>query len=205
DFLVEEYGRRKQYDKAVNLAWRQFRQQPRLEYYKTLKVAATANGSWPAQREQVLDHLQRMDTGKKSSNHWGHNSGSILLIDIYLWEKNIDSALRTADHSGASASQWLTLARACEPDRPAEAARIYRARLDGIVDIKNNRAYDEGADKVKTVRKLMDRIGQQAQFNCWLEEVRALHKAKRNFMQKLEGIRPLQVTGPEEEEEEATR
>lgn len=53
----------------------------------------------------------------------------------------------------------------------------------------NNRAYDQAAALVAKVRDLMRRMKREKEFAVWLEAVRGKHKAKRNFMQRLDAIR----------------
>jgi uncharacterized Zn finger protein len=108
-----------------------------------------------------------------------------LLVEIFLWEGDSDAALAEARAHGCTETLWFALAKAREQDHPAEAADIYRARLDGIVARKDNRAYDEATALVGKIRRLMRRAGQDQDFTAWLDTVRTRHKAKRNFMQRL--------------------
>ena len=50
----------------------------------------------------------------------------------------------------------------------------------------NNRAYDDATARIEKILDLMNRAGQQHDFTIWLYEVRAKHKAKRNFMKRLD-------------------
>jgi uncharacterized Zn finger protein len=82
----------------------------------------------------------------------------------------------------------MQLARAREKDHPEDAAGIYRESIDDVVNVKNNRAYDQAAELVGRIKALMERAGQREEFLGWLEGLRAEHKAKRNFMQRIEGL-----------------
>ena len=74
---------------------------------------------------------------------------------------------------GAAQEQWSQLARACERDRPADAAGIYRNRLDDVVNRKINDAYDHGAEIVNTVRAFMQRAKQNMELYLEIEADRA--------------------------------
>ena len=83
----------------------------------------------------------------------------------------------------------MELARAWEKDRPQDAPEIYRSRIDGIIDVRQNPAYDDAAELVERIKALMDRAGEGWAFAEWLEALRKEHKAKRNFMKRIEGLR----------------
>ncbi len=112
--------------------------------------------------------------------------GHSLLVEIFLAEGDSDAALAEARAGGCTQALWFKLAAAREKDHPADAVSIYQQRLDGIVNLKNNRAYDDGAQLVAKVRELMQRLKQEKEFVVWLEGVHERHKAKRNFMQRIE-------------------
>jgi len=187
EFLCAEYQQRGRQADAVQLARDHFQNQPRLDAYKYLKNVAETSGDWPAERRQALQSLN-------TPNQPGRQ---ILLVDIHLWENDPAAALDAVRVGGCNPHQWLKLARACEQDHPQDAADIYRRRLDDIVNRKNNDAYDQGADIVNIVRKLMRRTRQDKEFREWLDEVRTRHKAKRNFMQRLDTVLERKETANE--------
>lgn len=189
EFLAGEYQRRKRYGDAVDVVWNGFRRHPRLEAYKLLHTTAKKAGGWPAQRKRALTHVREMVDSHERGDTVSR-IGQALLVDIHLWEKDVAAALRQARAGGATQEQWFQLARACEKDRPVDAAGIYRDRLDDIVNRKNNGACDHGAEIVKTVHALMRRAKQTQEFHAWLEKIRVAHKAKRNFMQRLDAAVP---------------
>lgn len=195
EFLCAAYQQRDRHADAVQLARDHFRNQPRLDAYKHLKNIAETSGDWPAERRQAL---QSLDTPNQRDRQ-------ILRIDIHLWENDPAAALDAARAGGCNPHQWLRLAGACERDYPQDAADIYRQRLDNIVNRKTNDAYDEGADIINTVRKLMRRTRQTGEFNKWLDEVRVRHKAKRNFMQRLDAVLGRKETENEPEQKNHIR
>lgn len=112
--------------------------------------------------------------------------GHSLLVEIFLWEGDSDAALAFAKAGGCTEHLWFAIAAAREQSHPADAAEIYQARLDRIVHQGNNHAYDEAAALVRKIHDLMRRTNQENEFAAWLETVRTRHKAKRNFMQRLD-------------------
>jgi uncharacterized Zn finger protein len=191
EFLADEYGQRGRHEEAIALSWEQFQRQPALVSYQCLKTSTERAGVWGEWRAKALAWLREdfLKAGKNKRSRWSWMaSDHSLLVEIFLWEGDSDAALAEAKSSGCTESLWFELAEAREKDHPADATEIYRNRLDGIVEQKNNRAYDEAAALVAKVRDLMRRTRQEKEFAAWLETVRTKHKAKRNFMQRLEKI-----------------
>lgn len=204
DFLADEYARRGRHDEAIALTWEQFKQQPALASYQRLKVCTERAGAWNEWRAKALDWIREKFRKEIPTNslslreragvrevfryntHPRYLGGHSLLVEIFLWERDSDAALAEAKTGGCTESLWFAVAEAREAKHPEDAVAIYQARLDTIVNQANNRAYDEAAALVARVRGLMRRTKQEKEFAAWLEAVRIKHKAKRNFMQRLD-------------------
>ncbi len=189
DFLADEYGRRGRHEEAITLTWEQFNRQPALTSYQRLKTCTERAGTWNDWRTKALAWLREgfLKAQKQDRSRWSWMSRDrSLLVEIFLWEGDSDAALVEAKAVGCTESLWFALARAREQDHPQDAVAIYQARLDNIVNQANNRAYDEAAALVRKIRDLMRRTKQEQEFTAWLDAVRARHKAKRNFMQRLD-------------------
>ena len=61
--------------------------------------------------------------------------------------------------------------------------------MERTVALANNRAYDDATGLLKKIRELMQRTGAGGEFAAYLDTVRAKHRAKRNFMQRIEMLR----------------
>ena len=59
------------------------------------------------------------------------------------------------------------------------------------VSTANNHAYDEAAKLAGTIRELMSQTGGEAAFTGWITELKAKHRAKRNFVKRLDSLRVL--------------
>lgn len=191
EFLADEYARRGRHGDALALAWNQFTHQPALDTYRRLHEVAMRAGIWGEWRAKALAWLREdfLELRQRDRNHrFWMPTGHSLLVEIFLWEGDSDGALVEAKAGGCTQDLWFALARTRENDHPADAAEIYRDRLDDIVKQANNRAYDEAAALVKKVRGLMQRTKQEKEFAAWLEAVGGKHKAKRNFMQRLDKL-----------------
>ena len=104
------------------------------------------------------------------------------LVEIYLWEKDVESAWQEAQVGGCSDHLWMGLAKLREKDHPADAVAIYRKQIDPIFSRTNNEAYREAAELLRKVKKLMSRLDQDAGFAELLAALRGTHRRKRNFL-----------------------
>ncbi len=190
EFLVASYHRAGRHEDAIRIAWEDFTGRPGLDTYRRLEKSAGRGKAWTVWREKALAHvraeLKRADRGR-GMWHWAAGEHT-LLAEIFLHEGDSDAALAEARSGGCSRSVWMQLARAREKDHPGDAAVIYRESIDDVVNVKNNRAYDEAAELAGRIKALMERAGQMEEFRGWLEALRAEHKAKRNFMQRIERL-----------------
>jgi uncharacterized Zn finger protein len=128
----------------------------------------------------------------RSRSHWHWTAGGhSLLVEIFLGEGDSGAALAEAKAGGCTAELWMKLAKARSAQHPQDAIEIYQARIDPIVNLKHNQAYDDAAGLVGTIKTLMERTGKGKgkEFGDWLAEVKAKHKAKRNFVQRLARLR----------------
>ena len=194
DFVADEYHRRRRHDEAMALIWGQFERRPGLEAYIHLRKHADRAKQWPAWRERALSLIHR-EIGEamrqpRKADRWApwappdHSS----LVEIYLWEKDVESAWQEAQVGGCSDRLWTELARRREKDHPADAAGIYRKQIDPIVSRTNNEAYREAVELLRRIKKLMARLGQNAEFTQFLAALRETHRRKRNFMAMAKGL-----------------
>lgn len=189
EYLTREYMRRDRPDEAAALAWEQWTERPALATYQLLKGTTEPTGGWTTWRGKALTWLREDYLKHRKPNRWAWTPGGhSLLVELFLWEGDSDAALAEAGSGGCTEALWFRLARAREQDHPDDAVAIYQARIDGIVDRRNNPAYDEAAKVIGRVGELMQRVKRDREFDEWLDAVRVRHKAKRNFMQRLDDV-----------------
>jgi uncharacterized Zn finger protein len=193
-FLAKEYHGLKRHDEAMALMWKEFVESPRLEEYQQLKSHADLFRAWPEWRAKAFDHLRtvlagRKITAKKRRWTWEEQADSSPIVRILLWEKDDEAAWREAQEGGCSEDLWLELARRREKSYPQDALPIYKRRIDPVLDRKDIEAYREAVRTLQLIRRLMKALGREADFTAYLEEVRAAHRPKRNFMKLLDQAR----------------
>jgi hypothetical protein len=146
--------------------------------------------SWKSWREKALVLLRQPKSARsRTRDVFSYvDSKTSVLIQIFLWEGDPRAALAEARASGCPGHLWLHIAKALEADSPIDAIAIYRDQIEPIVRMTNNNAYDEAADIVRRIRDLMTGTGKSTDFAPYVETLRTQYKAKRNFMQRLDGV-----------------
>ena len=190
EFLAHEYHRRKRHDEAMQLVWKIFTEYTSLAHYQTLKQHADRIQQWPAWRDKALEFVRaELEREKKQlaqkRQAWGwtpHPPDHSLLVEIFLWEQDVEAAWREAQTGGCHDSWWMQLARLREKEYPADVVPVYQKQVEVLVNQKNNGSYADAVKLLGKIRDLMTRLEQADQFAGYLAAVRAAHKPKRNFI-----------------------
>jgi uncharacterized Zn finger protein len=191
EFLAEEYHSRGRHDEAMVPVWAEFRDAPGLRQYGNLKGHADRVGQWSSWREKAIDAMRERIARAKTQpqkdrwtrDTWGDNSE---LVRILLWENQVEAAWREAERGGCDDALWLKLAARREDSHPEDALAVYRGQIEPTLAEVSKEAYREVVRLLRKMRKLMLRLGRQAEFATYLESVRTSHKRKRNFMKLLD-------------------
>lgn len=190
DFLAEEYHLRLRYDDAYRQYWSQFVDRPDLQQYiKLLDYAKKIHRNREA-RDEALVFLRTKIQSNKSNRRdiFGTMSYHSPLVEIFLWEGDLDAAWSEANRNVCSDQLWRKLAAAREIEHPSDAVPVYQRLVESIISQKNNDAYDEATRMVTHIRELLQGMGQQAEFAAYLAELKLRHKPKRNLMKLLAGV-----------------
>jgi uncharacterized Zn finger protein len=192
EFLADEYHHLKRHDEAMHLIWKIFAEHTSLEDYQTLKKHANPLDQWPMWREKALSFVreqvqrEKVEFARKQQT-WGWNPpppDRSLLVQILLWEKDIEAAWREAQDGGCHHTWWLELARLREKQFPADVIPVYQRHVDTLINEKNNHNYAEAVKLLRKVRDLMTQQERKDQFAGYLDGVRDAHKPKRNFIKR---------------------
>ena len=190
-FVAREYHRRGRHDEAVALAWSGFAEHPSLGGYQNLNEHAVLADDWPRWREKALGFLRNdlAQHRRDGARGWGWlpPDGSIL-VQIFLWEGDVEVAWCEAKENGCTTALWLDLARRREVDHPADALPIYQTQIEAAVAERNNRAYAEAAELVRRVRSALLRLGRPSDLTAYLEDLKARHRRMRNFLALLRDL-----------------
>lgn len=188
EFLIKEYHHRKRHKDAIAIAWSSFRERPDLDNYVNLHKTATRPGQWSEWRETALAFLRdEIATASKRQAKlgWGRPDHS-RLVDIFLWEGNVEAAWTEAKSGGCHDGLWLRLAKARETDHPKDAISVYVAQLDRTLQPAQHQAYEAAVSILRKIQQLKSRLGRELEFVELVRSVREQYRARRNLMKLLD-------------------
>ncbi len=194
DFLIEEYLHRGAGEKATSLAWIQFEENPGLGNYIKLNDVTTKLNNWPTWRDKALAYLRNKiarvlaDRGKFRFARVEAPDQSPL-VEIFLWEKNVEAAWQEAQSGICHETLWIRLAELRAKDNPQDAITVYRRQIGRLVQQTNNRSYGEAIELIKKIKPLMTRVSGASSAGDYLAELHVIFKVKRNFIKMLNQLR----------------
>jgi uncharacterized Zn finger protein len=189
DFLASILRSRGEDAEAVELYWVAFVAVPSLSTYQRLRTEAGPDAEAWSRRsiEALRNRTADLGGGGDTAVSPGAAVLGTVLVQILMYEGDIEDAWTVAVQYGCDTATQLSLARAREKDHPLDAIPVYeRAALEEI-DQKKNHAYKVAVDLLDRIRILADRAGQPELFTTILERVRTEHRAKRNLKKLLDG------------------
>lgn len=201
-FLIEAYHQCGNHRKTLELAWQAFTESPNLSTYQKLKTYTAQQDDWedpwPPMRVKALafirEEIQKNHQSRKSSYAYTQRDGQpnqTELIKILLWEGDVQTAWEEAQQGWCPNSLWIELAQKREENHPADALKIYQDQVEPTLAIKNNTAYQQAIRYLVKIKELMTRLKKQTTFKKYLNDIRATHKAKRNFIKFLDAEKGL--------------
>lgn len=193
DFLVAVYLKRKRPDEALQLTWVQFAERPALEPFTKLKRVAEKLEIWPEQRQRALAKVEEAIAAqsKKVGRLYGQETlpNYSLLLEIALWEKDLDAAWAVTQRGLCNQYLLLALAGGLEATRPEDAVHLYQRVIPRLVEQTNNEAYKEAVKLIGKVGRLLRAGNMGAQLGRYREELATRFKAKRNFIKFLKELK----------------
>ncbi len=161
----------------------EYRRSPSLSAYRRLLEEADVLGERETIRPSAIDHLRRAVAAQPTASR---GRSSDVLIEILMFDGEIDDAWVVAGEHGCVDGHWLSLAAARQNDHPLDAIPIYRRTALAAIDAKNNRGYATAVDYLGRIRQLAQRAEDPALFVGLIAEIRRNHKPKRNLMALLD-------------------
>lgn len=196
EFLASEYHNRKFHNQAMELIWQDFTRWPDLSFYQQLKKHADICDQWSKWRRKAIAHIRdviggtkKQDSDEQYYRFSVRNSDNSTLVEILLWEKDIEAAWQEAKQGGCHDFLWLRLAELREKNYPADAIEVYKEQVGPIVRQTNNNAYREAVGLIKKIQKLMKKLGWNKQFQEYISCIRTEYKRKRNLIAMIDRLK----------------
>lgn len=191
EFVAEEYQQRGRHQEALELIWSEFVGQPFLQSYKLLESYASQAGAWNEWRQraflEIRKRIQPTDrSGARIGRGWRTRSDHSELVEVFLYEGDVEAAWREAHAGGCAQHLWLRLAETREAEHPEEAAPIYLRQADALVQAGGKAAYDSALDLLVKLAALMKRLNKSQEFVQTIDSLRVKHRLKRNFIKLLQ-------------------
>jgi len=194
-FVAEEYQHRERHADALRLVWIEFRESPSLISYQRLEQFARAAEDWEEWRGQALAYVRRMIAGDQKkpeksslvfshtwlSGRWGHT----LLVEILLYENNIEMAWQEAHHGGCNENLWLRLAKAREQQHPEDAMNVY-LRIGNEAVSRATGNYDDAVELLERAASAARFAEKSNHFETELDGLLKKFRLKRNFLKCVE-------------------
>lgn len=190
NFLAEEYQKAGRHSDAIKMIWQNFVERPSLEIYQSLQKYADRSGVWKEWRNKALDLIRNDIASKKEKTSTGRDGiDHSLLVEIFLFEQDIEAAWREAKNGGCSDYGWQRLAEAREKDHPEDALEICHRRLKKILTVSHKDSYREAIEVLRRIRKLLQQMNKESEFERCLTDVKSTNRARPSFMKMLERVR----------------
>jgi uncharacterized Zn finger protein len=181
DYVVARYGAAGRQADVLELRRSVFQNERSLANYQTLRQAAIDSGTWQAERPKAL---AQFGEDAKIRPAWSWNGP--VLIEALLDDGDLDAAWTAAD-SGATQDQWIRLADASIPTRPADALAVYLKAITPLTGQTGDNVYHQIARLLLAARACHEILGTLGEFRRYLTVLRMSQKRKRNLMAILAG------------------
>ncbi len=179
---------------AVELAWQDFVVGPSVEGYQRLREYGEADGSWGRWRERALDELRKQPAlatppPPSKGYEWPRPMGHSVLVNVLLWEGDVQAAWEAAHDGGCVEGVWLALARQRAQQHPADAIPVFCRQVEAAVEVTKRDGYERAVSLLTEVSGCYERVGASAEFAEYVRSLRATHRRKRNFIAALDAAR----------------
>ncbi len=107
-FLIEEYFNRKRYEEMMAVAWQEFNESLNLAQYRNLEKYSSKIDQWSSCRTKALDLIRNIieqENSQESRRYsCSYNQRNSLLVQIFLWENDVEAAWMEAVEGGCTDS-----------------------------------------------------------------------------------------------------
>lgn len=213
--LFEIHSQKRDWSFCAAIKADEFLEYPSLSSYKELKQACGKAGIWEATRPDIITFLNNgarpiagnapwplPETGIASSSSRGYSKPPFTteLIEIALFEKNIEEALRLYDEDerkkgnlsspgfGWGDSISDRIADTVKNKYPERSIGIWKKAAEGHINRTSPKEYTIALGYLNRMLKVMKSIGKEKEFRNYIAEIREQNKRKIRLVQMLDGM-----------------
>jgi uncharacterized Zn finger protein len=162
-------------NKALDIHFEVFKEQGDLESYKRMKNLFSELNKWEKVRNNILMFLSKE---KKYP----------LLIEILIYENDIDSAIKIALLPNQRVSEIKKVAKLSIDKRPTQAIKLFKRLINYYIGLRRRDDYRLAKEYCQEVKKLYKRLNQEHIFKGYIERIRRLNAGKKLLLEELEEI-----------------
>ena len=159
-------------ERALKAARVAFQSAPSLSDY--MRVQELASGRWSEIREELLDHLRRVQSFYSGAQ-----------VDVFLHEGLLDDAIAAVE-KWASYDQLERVMDAVVEHRPEWVIQAACRQAERIIEPGKAKHYHHAVNWLDRARKAYQAAGREDEWRAYLREVRARHGRKYKLMGMLE-------------------
>ena len=180
DWLAKYYRQHGTPREAVEAQMKVFLASPHAETFKALREVGKKARDWDAIRADALGRLEREE-----------KIGP--LIEIALSEGDVARALallpRVKTSGWHSNDHKWEVARAAEKEHPQAAITLYQELAERAIGNRSRGAYQQAVDYLKRAKKLAGRLDGEAEWQSYLQSLRARYPTLRALQEELSKAR----------------
>lgn len=169
------YEKTNNYDKALDIHLELFKEHGDLESYKRIKSLFSQLSKWETIRNNILMFL-------------GKERKYSLLIEILLYENDIDSAIKIALLPNQRVSEIKKVAELSMDKKPAQAIKLFKRLINYYIGLRRRDDYKIAKEYCQQVKRLYKKLNQEHIFKRYIERIKRLNMTKKLLLEELEGI-----------------
>jgi uncharacterized Zn finger protein len=172
---------------AIDAEWECYHRRPGLASFQRFAQKLRPLDDWPRWRAQALAVLERPAApGSWPQHPFASEHGNSRLVDVLLWDGDVDEAWAAAQRGGCDAQGWLRLARARVAAHPGESIPVLVRVIDAArASARHRKDYAAVAAHVAELRTWHRRAGTDSDFAAYLRRLRAAHRNRPAFQDEL--------------------
>jgi len=111
-----------------------------------------------------------------------------VLVDIYLEEKDWDSAIQVAEQDSWSFNLLEKVADAVIPYRPGWVIRVSLKQSDELIEKTQSKLYPIAARWLERAKKTYQQKGQDVEWQAYIDNLRATYARRPALQREIQGL-----------------
>jgi uncharacterized Zn finger protein len=181
-WLKDFYQQRNKLGAALEVAKQILYLSPQFSYYQMVQDLAQKLNQWALLRQEIIDHFKGIPD-------------ELLLIEIYLDEKEIEKAIEAFDkishlyyYSFKDTHYVLLALRLADSARarfPRFSLKIYQELVEDLIEERGRESYRQACDHLKTIRSVFEDLQQRDEWEAYLRALMQTYRRLKAFQDEI--------------------